>query len=708
MKSENEDIRVQISRVRTQELVKDKDEEVQSSSSSDCDANVSKHTNDLFIGLINKIRIKKWYSKLTIVIDDFVLNSIVLIDSGADLNCIQEGLIPTKYFHKSNEKLSTASSAPLHLKYEIPKAHVCQNNVCFKTPFVLIQNIFDPVILGLPFIALIYPFKVHHNKITTKVLGQKVTFEFCTETDLKQLRHLQKDSISRFLKTITNKSQHINFLKEEINHRRIEEQLTNKSLLETINIFQKKLVNDICSDIPNAFWHRKQHIVKLPYIKEFNESRIPTKARPIQMNQEVLDFCRTEIHELLHKGIMRRSKSPWSCPAFYVQKNAELERKTPRLVINYKPLNEVLEWIRYPIPNKRDLIKRLSQAVIFSKFDMKSGFWQIQIYENDKYKTAFVTPFGHYEGNVMPFSLKNAPNEFQNTMNEIFNQYSHFSVLYIDDVLIYSKSIDEHWKHLYLFARIIKSNGLVVSASKIKLFQTNVRFLGYNIHRSTIQPIDHVIQFADKFPDQITEKPHLQRFLGSLNYVSEFYPHLRQQCKPLFDRLKDNPPAWSTIHTSIVKQIKIHVRTLPCLDIPTPNSFKIVETDASDIGYGGILKQQTFSGSPEQIVRFHSGVWNSAQSNYSTIKKEILSIVLCISKFQDDLLNQKFLIRVDCMSAKHVLQKDVQNIASKQIFARWQAILSIFDFDIEYIKGNHNCTPDFLTREFLQGRKDVK
>ncbi|BBN70444.1 hypothetical protein Prudu_1477S000200 [Prunus dulcis] len=90
-------------------------------------------------------------------------------------------------------------------------------------------------------------------------------------------------------------------------------------------------------------------------------------------------------------------------------KNAELERGSPRLVIIYKPLNTVLEWIRYPIPNKRDLIKRLDKAVVFSKFDMKSGFWQIQIHESDRYKTAFVTPFGHYEWNVMPFGLKNAP-----------------------------------------------------------------------------------------------------------------------------------------------------------------------------------------------------------------------------------------------------------------------------------------------------------
>ena len=141
---------------------------------------------------------------------------------------------------------------------------------------------------------------------------------------------------------------------------------------------------------------------------------------------------------------------------------------------------------------------------------------------------------------------------------------------------------------------------------------------------------------------------------------------------------------------------------MPCLGISTIGAFKIVETDASNIVYGGILKQRVSSGSPEQIVCFYSGIWNNAQLNYSTIKKEILSIVLCISKFRSDLLNQKFLLWIDCKSAKYVIEKDVENIVSKQIFARWQAILSFFYFDIEYIKGSQNVIPNFLTREFLQ------
>ena len=97
------------------------------------------------------------------------------------------------------------------------------------------------------------------------------------------------------------------------------------------------------------------------------------------MNQELMDYCKVEIEDLLKKGIIRKSRSPWSYPAFYVQKNAEIERGVPRLVINYKSHNKVLEWVRYPIPNKKDLVNRLYKAVVFSKFDMKSGFWQIQI-----------------------------------------------------------------------------------------------------------------------------------------------------------------------------------------------------------------------------------------------------------------------------------------------------------------------------------------
>jgi hypothetical protein len=269
---------------------------------------------------------------------------------------------------------------------------------------------------------------------------------------------------------ISAKTKHLNFLKQEVKYKKIAKQLSDSLLQSKISAFNNKIVDTVCSELPNAFWHRKKHIVSLPYAKDFSEKKIPTKARPIQMNAEILDFCQKEIADFLAKGIIRKSKSPWSCAAFYVRKNVEIERGVPRLVINYKLLNDVLEWIRYSIPNRKDFVSRLSNALVFSKFDMKSGFWQVQIDDRDRYKTAFTTPFGHYEWNVMHFGLKNVPSEFQNIMNDIFNHFTHFTIVYIDDVLIFSKSIEEHWKYPNSFLDTIKHSGLVVSAKKIKLF----------------------------------------------------------------------------------------------------------------------------------------------------------------------------------------------------------------------------------------------
>ena len=294
--------------------------------------------------------------------------------------------------------------------------------------------------------------------------------------------------------------------------------------------------------MPHAFWNWKKQLINLPYEKHFREKQIPTKARPIQMNEELLQHCQKEIKDLLDKSLIRKSKSPWSCAAFYVNKQAELERDTPRLVINYKPLNQALEWIRYPIPNKKDLLNRLNFAKILSKFDMKSRFWQIQIQESNRYKTAFTLPFRKYEWNVMPFGLKKAPSEFQKIMNGILNPYSKFIIVYIDDFLIFSRNIDQHFKDLETFIHIIEQNSLAVSKSKINLFETRIRFLGQNIHQGTIILIDRSIEFASKFPNQILDKTQLQRFLGCLNYVGEFVPYINNIVKPVHDRLKKNPP----------------------------------------------------------------------------------------------------------------------------------------------------------------------
>ena len=160
-----------------------------------------------------------------------------------------------------------------------------------------------------------------------------------------------------------------------------------------------------------------------------------------------------------------------------------------------------------------------------------------------------------------------------------------------------------------------------MSATKINLFQTKIRFLGHHIYQGTITPIQRSIQFADKFPDEIKDKKQLQRFLGSLNYVLDFLKDISHLCALLRQRLKKNQVPWNEEHIKIVKTVKSRVMTLPCLALPNLEAFKIVETDASNIGYGGILKQKY--GNHERFVRYTSGTSNNAQLNCSTIKKNI-------------------------------------------------------------------------------------
>ena len=162
----------------------------------------------------------------------------------------------------------------------------------------------------------------------------------------------------------------------------------------------------------------------------------------------------------------------------------------------------------------------------------------------------------------MSFGLTNAHSEFQNMMNDIFNDYTKFSIVYIDDVLKFSNSIEEHFKHLKIFQKIVRDNGLVISAAKIKLFQTNIRFLRFDIYQSQIKPIHRAIKFVNKFSDEIKDKTQIQRFLGSFNYVADFYPNFKILIKPLFQRLRKNLAPCSNEHTQIVKQVKCKTREI--------------------------------------------------------------------------------------------------------------------------------------------------
>ena len=151
---------------------------------------------------------------------------------------------------------------------------------------------------------------------------------------------------------------------------------------------------------------------------------------------------------------------------------------------------------------------RISGAKIFSKFDLKSGFWQVAISEKDKFKTAFSIPAGHYEWNVMPFGLKHAPSKFQRVMDSIFKPCDEWLLVYIDDILIFSKNLQDHFKHVRIFMKLVKRNGLVLSKKKMELFQTKIKFLGHTIEDGQISLQNHAMEFAEKFQMSSLIKPN--------------------------------------------------------------------------------------------------------------------------------------------------------------------------------------------------------
>jgi hypothetical protein len=158
-----------------------------------------------YCNIINKIIPVKWHTKVKIIIEKYEIEVIVLVDTGADLNCIQEGLIPTKYFEKSTERLNSTNGSKMNIKYEINNAHVCKDKVCFKTSFVLVKNLNDKVILGLPFIHLLYPFTTEEDGITTAPFGQPVKFNFLNKIEQNTAKLLKENLISQSICLINNK-----------------------------------------------------------------------------------------------------------------------------------------------------------------------------------------------------------------------------------------------------------------------------------------------------------------------------------------------------------------------------------------------------------------------------------------------------------------------------------------------------------------------
>ncbi|GAV92073.1 hypothetical protein CFOL_v3_35457 [Cephalotus follicularis] len=295
---------------------------------------------------INLITYQKWHFNLTITIQDsFKLKTIALIDSGAQMNCIQQGLIPTKYFEKTKQKFSTANGENLIVNFKVTNVHICNGGICIKQSFILVKYLDIGIILGQPFLEIIKPFKVTNEGITTKLFQQKILFAFNEKPIIKEIDLLKTFSLFKehSIKMIEAKENHLS-------NKKLENQLQNSQIKEKIGSLKNSIVNNLCSDLPDVFWHRKRHMLSLPYEIFFTKHNIPNKTKPIQMTYELMKYCEKEIQELLNKKLIGPSKSP------LIYKNSG----TPKFIINYKPIN----IIRHSFPNKKDLLSQIQLSIV--------------------------------------------------------------------------------------------------------------------------------------------------------------------------------------------------------------------------------------------------------------------------------------------------------------------------------------------------------
>ncbi|KAH9697986.1 hypothetical protein KPL71_023827 [Citrus sinensis] len=441
-------------------------------------------------------------------------------------------------------------------------------------------------------------------------------------------------------------------------------------------------------------FHYKRMPLLFYKLNGFNEDINPTKATHPGMSPSDLLIAQKECLQLLAQGLIELTSSQWACQAFYVEKHFEIVRGKKRLVIDYQPLNMFLQDDKFPLPRRQSMFTFLKNAQIFFKFDLKSGFWQLGVEPSERYKTAFCIPNAHFQWTVLPFGLKTAPSIFQKSMVKIFQPILHHALIYIDDILLFSGSHDEHRQLLTQFYDIVQSHGIMLSAKKSTIATDNIEFLGMLIKDGHYQPGKHIAQELLHFPDQHLSKKQVQQFLGIINYIRDFIPHVDHYTHHLSALLKKKPLEWNADHTIAVTTLKQIAQNPPPLKLITDGK-RILQTYASDESWGAILLEELKG--KENVIAYASGQFSDTQKHYHSVFKEILAIKNGIKKFEYHLIGHHFLIRMDNSAFPNILNFKGKTVPEKMLL-RLKDWFSKYDFSVKHIKGSQNLIPDMLSR----------
>ncbi|KAI5328758.1 hypothetical protein L3X38_028155 [Prunus dulcis] len=411
----------------------------------------------------------------------------------------------------------------------------------------------------------------------------------------------------------------------------------------------------------------------------------PAKA-PYRMAPPELEELRKQLKQLLDAGYIQPSKAPYGAPVLFQKKR----EGTLRLCIDYRALNKVTIKNKYPIPLIADLFDQLGGAKYFTKLDLRSGYYQVRIAPGDESKTACVTRYGSYEFLVMPFGLTNAPATFCTLMNKVFHPFlDKFVVVYIDDIVVYSNSLEEHLEHLQKVFQVLRENQLYVKKEKCSFVQEEVEFLGHKIRGGQLLMEEGKVRAIQEWEPPI-KVPELRSFLGLVNYYRRFIKGYSAIAAPLTDLLKKNKTwDWTPQCQHAFNELKRALMEEPVLRLPDLSKPFEVHTDASDFAIGGVLMQD---GHP---LAFESRKLNDTERRYTVQEKEMTGVVHCLRTWRHYLLGSQFVVKTDNVATSYFQSQ--QKLSPKQ--ARWQDFLAEFDYKLEYKQGKTNVVTDALSRK---------
>ncbi|KAK1618755.1 hypothetical protein QYE76_024272 [Lolium multiflorum] len=347
----------------------------------------------------------------------------------------------------------------------------------------------------------------------------------------------------------------------------------------------------------------------------------PIAQRAYSMNPAELVELKKQLDELLAKGLIRPSASPWRSPVLFVDK----KDGASRLCTDYRKLNDVTIKNKYPLPKIEDLFDQLTGATVFSKIDPRTGYHQLKIRATDIPKTAFTTRYGLYEYNVMSFGLTNAPAYFMNLMNKIFmNFLDKFVVVFIDDILIYSKTEEEHEQHLEIILETLRHHKLYAKFSKCEFWLKEVGFLGHILSAGgiAVDPAKIKTVAEWKVPTTQTE---VRAFLGLAGYYRRFVEGFSSIARPMTQLLKkDKKFDWTDKCEESFQKLKARLTTAPILIMPDITKPFDVYCDASKIGLGCVLMQGG------KVISYLSRQLKQHEQNYPTHDLELAAVVLAL------------------------------------------------------------------------------